>query len=184
MSGDKYFIREQNAIHFLTLTVVEWIDIFTRKDYKLVITDALNYCIREKGLIVHAWVLMSYHLHLIVQVQPPFRLSDVLRDFKKFTSKKMATIVQDINESRKDWMLHQFSHMAKVTGRAEVYKIWQDSNHAVNLEGGGERLVQKIEYIHNNPVRQLIVSRAEDYLFSSAIDYTGVNGLVKVDVIM
>ncbi len=58
MSGDRYFIRDQNAIYFLTPTVVEWLDVFTRNNHRRVIVDSLNYCIINKGLNVHAWCLI------------------------------------------------------------------------------------------------------------------------------
>ena len=60
MSGDRYTITDQNAMHFLTFTVIDWIDVFTRKDYKLELVDSMNYCIKEKGLIVYGWVIMRY----------------------------------------------------------------------------------------------------------------------------
>ena len=83
MSGDRYRIGDQHAAYFLTFTIVDWVDIFTRKEYKLVITDSLNYCIAEKGLEVFAWVLMSNHLHLIARAKEGFVLSHTIRDFKK-----------------------------------------------------------------------------------------------------
>lgn len=52
-------------MHFLTFTVIDWVDVFTRKEFKLEIVDSMNYCIREKGLIIYAWVIMSNHVHVI-----------------------------------------------------------------------------------------------------------------------
>lgn len=180
MSGDRYYITDQHGIYFLTFTVVEWVDIFTRKDYKLIITDSLNYCIEQKGIECYAWVVMSNHIHLIIRAVPPARLSDIIRDFKKFTSKKIVETIQLIAESRKEWLLHKFSHAAKSTGRAEFYKVWKDDNHAILLEDG-ERFKQKVHYIHQNPVRQMIVPQEADYIFSSAHDYSGgKQGLVKI----
>jgi REP element-mobilizing transposase RayT len=91
MSGDRYFITEQHATYYLTFTVVEWVDIFTRPVYKEAIVESLNYCIANKGLECNAWVLMSNHLHLVCRALPPVRLSDIIRDFKKFTSKNTGT---------------------------------------------------------------------------------------------
>lgn len=181
MSGDKYFITDQHASYFLTFTVVEWADVFTRIDYKQAIADSLNYCVAEKGLECFAWVLMTNHLHLIVRANPPARLSDIIRDFKKFTSKKIVELIETGNESRKEWLLHKFSFHARTTGRAENYKVWRDDNHAIYLDGTN-LWQQKIDYIHDNPVRQMIVSRGEDYSFSSASDYAGRKGLVKVSL--
>lgn len=79
-------------LYFLTLTVVDWVDIFTRPVYKHIIVDSLKYCQAQKGLVVYAWCLMSNHLHLIATNQEGFHLSDILRDFKKFTSKQILHI--------------------------------------------------------------------------------------------
>jgi len=183
MAGDRYLIVNQHDIYFLTFTVVEWLDVFTRKDYKFIITDSLNYCIREKGLECFAWVLMSNHMHLVARANSPFEMSDLIHDFKKFTSKKIVDTIQIIAESRREWLMHKFEHAAHSTGRAEHYKFWQDSSHPICLKGNAEWFRQRIEYTHQNPVRQMIVARAEDYLFSSACDYAGIQGLVKVTVV-
>ncbi len=89
MSGDKYFISDQNALYFLTFTVVGWLDVFTRKEYKIEIVNSLNYCIKFKGMEVYAWCLMSNHLHLIARAKEPTHLSDIIRDFKNFTAKSI-----------------------------------------------------------------------------------------------
>ena len=66
MSGDSYKLDDQNALYFLTFTVIDWVDVFTKPDYKLVLVDSMNYCVKEKGLTIYAWVLMSNHLHLMI----------------------------------------------------------------------------------------------------------------------
>ena len=182
MSGDRYHIDDQHAIYFLTFTVVDWIDVFARPEYKMIIVDSLNYCIENKGLVCYAWVLMTNHMHIIVRAEHPNRLSDVIRDYKKFTSKKLVESIDTITESRREWLLHKFEFNAKVTRRADNSKFWQDSNHAICLEGGGNRMQERIQYIHQNPVRQQIVAFPEDYIFSSAGDYAGRKGLVTVAI--
>lgn len=179
MSGDRYKISDQNSIYFLTITVVHWIDLFTRKDYKIIITDSLNYCIKRKGLDVFAWVLMSNHLHLMVKAKEGFVLSHIIRDFKKFTSKQIANKILEIGESRREWLLDKFAFEAKRIGRAKNYKIWTDDNHAICLDKT-EWIEQRLNYIHDNPVRQLIVQNPEDYLFSSAVDYADGKGYVEI----
>jgi len=179
MSGSRYNIANQEAPYFLTLTVVEWVDIFTRKDYKIIIVDALNYCVQNKGLEVYAWVIMSNHLHLIVRAKEGFVLSHILRDFKKFTSKEIVAAIQQPSESRRDWLLNRFSFEAKRTGRAKFYKLWTDDNHAICLENS-EWVLQRLNYIHQNPVRQMLVQNCQDYIFSSAADYAGGKGLVSI----
>lgn len=179
MSGDRYKISNQNAVHFLTLTVVHWIDLFTRKEYNYILTDSLNYCIKEKGLEVVSYVIMPSHVHLVCRVNEPFQLSDVLRDFKKFTSKKIVEAIMELPESRREWLLDKFSFEAKRTGRTENYKVWKDDNHAVEVVDYIS-IQQKVDYIHNNPVLAQIVRNPQDYVFSSAGDYSEQKGYVEV----
>lgn len=100
MSADNYYIEDQNAVYFITFTVSDWIDIFTRKEYRFVIVDSLNYCIENKGLIVYAWCLMSNHLHLVCQAKEGFGLSGIIRDFKKFTSKAIIKLIHEVAEPK------------------------------------------------------------------------------------
>ncbi len=69
MSGDRYKIDNQESVYFLTLTVVGWLDVFTRIEYKDVIVESLAWCQKEKGLSLHAWCLMTSHLHLVISVK-------------------------------------------------------------------------------------------------------------------
>ena len=177
MSADNYFIKDQNAVYFLTFTVTDWIDTFTRKEYKIEIVNSLNYCIQHKGLIVFAWCLMSNHLHLVCKANDGFRISEIIRDFKKFTSKSIVKLVSEIPESRKEWMLYRFEFAGKFDNRIKNYKFWQETNHAVLLDNT-EMIDQRINYTHENPVRAFIVSEPQDYLFSSARDYSGEKGYV------
>ena len=179
MSGDRYKIADQEQVYFLTLTVIDWVDVFTRKDYKIIIVDSLNYCIENKGLELFAWVIMSNHIHLMVRAKEGFILSHILRDFKKFTSKEITSKILEIGESRREWLLNKFAFEAKRTGRAKNYKLWRDDNHAICLEKS-EWVIQRLNYIHQNPVRQMIVNNSEEYVFSSAIDYADGKGLVNV----
>ncbi|WP_346854724.1 transposase [uncultured Draconibacterium sp.] len=181
MTAENYFIQDQNAAYFLTFTVTDWVDIFTRKEYKIEIVNSLNYCIKHKGLIVFAWCLMSNHLHLVCCAEEGFRISDIIRDFKKFTSKLFVEMIQNIPESRDDWMLYRFKYAGKFDNRITQYKFWQETNHAVLLDSS-EKIVQRINYTHENPVRTLIVAHPHEYLFSSAIDYAGEQGFVDVQL--
>jgi len=181
MSGDRYPIVNQNGIYFLTMTIVDWIDLFTRKEYSMIIVDSFNYCIESKNLEVFSWVIMSSHVHLICKVNEPGTLSDFLRDFKKYTSKQLIQAIEEVGESRRKWLLDKFGFEAKRTGRAKYYKVWKDDNHAIEI-GDYITIEGKIEYIHNNPVSAMIVAQPEDYIFSSAIDYADGTGLVKVTV--
>jgi REP element-mobilizing transposase RayT len=175
--------RITGEMYFVTDTVVDWVDIFTRPVYKHIIIDSLKYCQQHKGLIIYAWVLMSNHLHAIVGTTGDNALSDIWRDFKKFTSKEIiATIKTEISESRSEWMLNRFEYSGKNDKKIKNYRFWQEGNDAQGIYLN-EYFEQKLNYIHYNPVKAEIVNRPEDYRYSSAIDYAGGKGLLKVVVV-
>jgi REP element-mobilizing transposase RayT len=122
---------------------------------------------------------MSNHLHLVANANENFRLSDIIRDFKKFTAKRIVEAINSENESRKDWLLYRFSFAGKFDHRIKNYKVWQDTSHPILLDSN-YLIDQKINYIDQNPVRALIVENADEYLFSSACDYAGKTGMLKV----
>ena len=181
MSGDKYIIRDQNAKHFLTFTIIDWVDVFTNKEYKLEIVDSMNYCIKEKGLMVYGWVIMSNHIHCIWQAKEGFALSEIIRDFKKFTAKRILDMLATEPESRREWMIRKFEFAGKRLNRIKKYKFWKDDNHAIYLGDMDTLLLeQKLNYIHNKPVKSMIVIEPQHYLFSSARDYCDELGLVAI----
>ncbi|CAN5479237.1 hypothetical protein BH09BAC3_BH09BAC3_38570 [soil metagenome] len=107
--GFKYSVRS-DELHFLTHTIVDWIDVFTRQELSTIIVDSLNYCVDKKGLEIGCWCLMPSHLHMIARMTEGAEnnLSSVMRDFKKFTSKEIVKTIPEINESRKEWLLKHF----------------------------------------------------------------------------
>jgi putative transposase len=177
--SDKYKIRESNKAYFVTLTIVDWVDVFSKKIYRLKIIESLQYCQEKKGLEIYAWCLMTNHLHLIVKATGEQTLSEILRDFKKFTARTILAAIEEITESRKNWMLKRFEYKGKFLKRIEKYKFWQDGNHAQMIRNS-EFFFQKLNYIHLNPVREMIVRNPEDYCFSSARNYAGLDSLLDV----
>ena len=184
MSDRGYSIKDQHAIHFITFAVVQWIDVFSRKEYADILLESLKFCQQKKGLRVHEWCIMSNHLHLIVSASEPNKLSDILRDFKKFTSSQiLKAIAENEKESRKNWMLWIFKKAGEKNNRNNEYQFWQQDNHPVQCDTN-DILESRITYLHENPVRAGIVREAQDYIYSSAIDYyTKEKGLVDIDFV-
>ena len=176
-----YKIQKQDGVYYLTLQIVGWVDIFSRKVYRDILVDSLNFCKRNKGLEIFAFVIMSNHVHLLVQCSRG-ALSDVIRQLKSFTAKKMLEMIESISESRRDWMLNFFEFAAKRHKRNEKYQIWTHENHAEEI-WSNKFIDQKVEYIHQNPVRAGFVQRAEEYLYSSARAYAGLDCLVEVTIV-
>ncbi len=177
--SEKYKIFDQVKPYFLTLTVVGWVDLFTRKSHKMTIIDSLSYCQKEKGLEIYGFCIMSSHIHMIARASGDFTLSEILRDLKKFTSKLLVKNIINENESRKNWMLELFRNASKKQKGKTIYKVWQDGNHPEEISSN-KFFDEKLDYIHNNPVKELIVEKPEDYFFSSARNYAGLDNYLDV----
>lgn len=154
--GNAYKIINKEGVYFMTFTVIGWVDIFTRKNYRDIVVDSFKYCQQQKGLILYGYVIMSSHVHLIVSTHAEYDLVAAIRDFKKFTSKAIIKSIQEIGESRREWLLNKFSFEAKRVKRGEKYKLWKDGYYAKEILSV-QFLRQKLDYIHNNPVEAGIV---------------------------
>lgn len=162
-----YIIKDQEAVHFVTFTVHQWVDVFTRQTYVDELIASLRYCQEVKGLEIYAWVIMTNHCHLILRASSGTSLSDIIRDFKKYTSKRIYKAIQEnSSESRKNWLLKALTYNDKIW-------FWEEGYHGEEITGMAF-FETKLDYIHLNPVRAGIVEKEEDYLNSSAGDLYGV----------
>ncbi len=183
MSEDGFKIRDQNAIHFLTFSVVQYVDVFTKEIYKDILVESLKYCQANKGLLIKGYIFMPNHIHLIVAAKEGFQLSNILRDFKKFTSRAIIkTIEASEIESRKSWMLWLFKKAGENNDRNTINQFWQQGNHPIECYTS-EIFKSRLDYLHYNPVKAGLVWNPEDYKYSSAIDYlTNRKGLIEIDL--
>lgn len=179
----RYKVHNQNHTYFLTLTTVGWVDVFTRKEYRDILIDSLRYCQEHKGLQLYAYVIMSNHLHLMASAKEPHKLTDILRDFKKFTANKIKNEIRNSGkESRREWLDRLLQWFARTTPGKKDFTLWQSDNHPIEVYS--PRVIeQKLAYIHLNPVRAHIVALREHYLHSSASNYATGKGLLDVIVI-
>ena len=167
----KYAIHDPNEIYFVTFTVVNWIDVFTRDMYREVVIDSICFCQQKKGLEVFAYCLMTNHIHLVIRAKEGFDLSDIIRDLKRFTSSKIRKAIEENNkESRRDWMLYLFGRVGKFNKRNKDFQFWRQDNHPIFLNTM-EIVHQRIQYTHQNPVKAGFVEDAEHWIWSSARAY-------------
>lgn len=160
-----YQIRDQGAVHYVTFTVHQWVDVFTRDLYRENLIESLRYCQNHKGLEIFCWVLMTNHCHLILRAKNE-NLSDIIRDFKKFTAKSIyQLLIDNPHESRKAWI----SKMLNFEGRIW---FWEEGYHGEEVYSI-EFYNQKSNYIHMNPVKAGFVEKEEEFLWSSAADFYG-----------
>jgi REP element-mobilizing transposase RayT len=178
-----YKFHNADGAYFVSFAVVDWIDVFTRKEYKDILLETLGFCQQNKGMEVFAWCIMSNHMHLVFRSAGENKPENILGDFKRFTSRKIIqAIIESQTESRKEWMLEQFKKAADQSSNVRNYQFWRHDNKPIEL-WSNKVITEKINYIHNNPVEEGLVFRPEDYVYSSAKDYCGEKGLLN-DVIV
>jgi len=132
---------------------------------------------------IFAWCIMSNHVHLIFRSVKGQNPELLLGDFKRFTSKAIVKAIQDsISESRKDWLLEQFAKAASQSSNVKGFQFWRHDNKPIEL-WSNKVIDEKLRYVHNNPVEEGLVFYPEDYVYSSARDYSGGKG-VLLDVVV
>jgi putative transposase len=172
--SEKFKFHDPEGLYFVTSTVVHGIGLFTRKGLKHTIIDSLKHCQGHKGLIIHAWCLMPSHLHMIISSKgEPW--SNIMRDFKQFTTKQIIEEITLINESRSEWLLRAFEKAGKERKRISNNKVWQEGNQPKSIVTTAFP-DQKLNYILSNPTEAEIVDEAAQDLYCSARDYAGSNG--------
>jgi putative transposase len=176
----KYKFHNEAGLYFVSFATVYWIDIFTRQSYFNILANSVSYCRAQKGMQLYAYCFMPSHVHMIFRStnEKPMEL---LRDFKKHTSKKMIqTIANNSQESRREWLLWMLERAGKKSGNVEQYQFWQHHNQPIEL-WSTKVIKQKIDYIHNNPVISGLVAEPIHYKYSSARNYQDDNSILEID---
>jgi REP element-mobilizing transposase RayT len=161
---------DKNYAYFVTWTVVDWLPLFSEPVYRQIVLDALNFLRTNKHTQLNAFVVMATHIHAVLWPDDGISLSDVIRDFKRFTSRRIS---KEAEQRGAKQLLVRF-RAARTGNRAQevsTYQVWQEGSHAEALFS--EKFArQKIDYIHLNPVRAGMVEKADEWPYSSARSYT------------
>lgn len=173
MGRSRYKITEPQLPHFVTLTVLHWIPVFTRPGTVNILLDSLRFLSRD-GLRIYAWVVLENHCHFVLQ--SPALDKDIAR-LKSWTA---SNLIQYLAEHNVRQILDQLAFYKKAHKDDRAYQFWQEGVHPELIQGE-YMMRQKIEYIHQNPVKRGYVDAAEHWRYSSARDYAGVPGLLEVD---
>jgi putative transposase len=174
-----YKIRNKAAPHFITFGVIGFFPIFETSLYVEIYLDSIRYCQKNKGLLLHSWCLMPNHTHLIFSAENQ-NPSDILRDFKKYTSKHITSAIKaNTSDIKSETYIKRFNKAGKDNSRNQNIQFWQQDNRPKELYSK-IFIEQKLTYIHQNPVTAGIVSVAKDYPYSSAVDYSGGKGLLEI----
>ena len=173
-----YKFHNPNGLYFVSFAVVNWLDVFTRNEYKDIVLESLLFCQQEKGMEIIAWCIMTNHVHLIFRSVKGQHPSLLLGDLKRSTSKSIVKAIKgNPRESRKEFLLNQFKMSGSKASNVKNYQFWRHDNKPIELWSNAV-ITEKINYIHNNPVDAGLVYKAQDYVYSSAVDYAGEKGLL------
>jgi REP element-mobilizing transposase RayT len=179
-----YKFHNPDGAYFISFAVIDWLDVFTRNEYKNIVLDSLAYCQENKGMEIYAWCIMTNHVHLIFRSINGQKPELLIGDFKRFTSKSIVkAIKENTRESRREFFLNQFQKAADKSSNVKDYQFWRHDNKPIEL-WSNKVIFQKINYIHNNPVEEGLVYNPEDYVYSSARDYSGEKGILDNVVVV
>ena len=171
----RYKITDANGVYFVTSTIVEWLPIFTSQKYLEIIISSLKFCREQKQLKLYAYVILDNHFHLVVSGPD---LSNTLSSLKKFTARQ---ILAQLQEDRKGWLLNQLAYFKKRHKTESMHQVWQEGFHP-QLILDEAMLVQKIEYIHHNPVKRGLVDLPVQWRYSSARNFeSNDDSMIEID---
>ena len=177
MSRNYKFLNPE-GLYFISFAVVGWLDVFTRNEYRDLFLESVVFCQKEKGLEIHAWCIMTSHIHLVFRSVNGQKPELLIGDLKRFTSKSLVqAITENPRESRKEFLLDFFKKEASKSSNVNGHQFWRHDNKPIEL-WSNRVIKQKIDYVHQNPVESGLVYKAEDYIYSSARDYAGEKGLL------
>jgi len=173
MPRSRYHIINGQNPHFLTATINHWLPIFTRPDTVNIVLDSWRYLQREANFVLCGYVILENHLHLIAASED---LSRDMQRFKSFTAKEIITFLEQRQSAKILEMLALFKRHHKTES---TYQVWEEGNHPQMIESEA-MMRQKLEYIHQNPVKRGYVDQPEHWRYSSARNYAGMDGLIEV----
>jgi len=174
MGRSRYKIYEPTHLHFLTCTILNWLPIFTRKESVDILIQSFEYLQKEDNLKLYAYVILENHIHLVASSND---IAKSMRYFKSYIAKGILKLLQKENVTT---ILEQLAFYKKTHKTTATYQIWQEGIQPKLIQTDA-MMISKIKYIHENPVKRGYVDEAVHWRYSSARDYDGIEGLVKVE---
>ena len=183
MARKGFYIEDQRALHFVTFTLVYWVDLFSKTAYSEIVLENFRHYRSKQGLRIHGYVIMSNHIHAILSAtEPRYDLSSIIGNLKRYCANCFIELLQNEHDSRAWWMLKMFAHAASNHERNKKFQVWTHQNHPVQLDDA-TIIEQKLDYIHENPVKAGLVSEPEHWRYSSASNYARQLSVFKTDLI-
>jgi REP element-mobilizing transposase RayT len=163
----KYKFWDTYCIYFISFATINWIDVFTRSEYKEELIKCWQHCQEKKGLEIYAWCIMPSHVHMVIRtVDKP--LEGIVRDMKSYTSSRLKKLIKEHEqESRREWIMWMMERAGKRHGNNNHWQFWQQHNQPIEIVN--QKMYDEILwYIHQNPVVSGFVYEPEHWIYSSA----------------
>jgi len=174
MGRSRYKIYEPTAPHFITCTILHWIPIFTRTQTTDIVFDSLKYLQQSDNLKIYAYVILENHLHLIASSDD---LGKSINSFKRHTARQIIDLLKTSNVKT---ILDQLSFYKKAHKGDRKYQLWQEGIQPKQIQSDS-MMIDRINYIHNNPVKRGYVDEGKQWRYSSARSYEGIDWLIEVE---
>ena len=158
----------------MTCTVLHWIALFTNQQSVQILIDSLKHLQQSDNLKIYAYVILENHLHLVASSDD---IARSIKKFKSYTAKEILSLLQKQNIKT---ILDQLAFYKKAHKQETTYQVWQEGMQPKLIQTE-QMLREKINYIHNNPIKRGYVDEAKHWRYSSARDYEGINGLVEIE---
>jgi len=177
----KYKFGNKEGLYFVSFATVYWMYVFVRDVYCNVLTENLAYSMNSKGLGLYCWCIMPSHVHLIFRAKSIIQMK-CWAGLRNILLRLCVNRSRKILESRREWMLWLMERAAAKDSSVSGFKFWQHHNQPILL-WSKEVIKQKVDYIHRNPVVAGFVAEPEHWRYSSATDYSGMKGLIAIELL-
>lgn len=174
MGRSRYTITEPDQAHFMTCTVMEWLPVFTRPETVQIILDCWQYQREHQGLKLYGYVILENHLHFVAQAPD---LNKCIRSFKSFTARQL---IDCLKARGAESLLTRLRFAKRAHKEDREYQFWQEGTHA-EMVFSEAIMREKLDYIHQNPIKRGYVAKAEYWRYSSAGHYEGGECLIDID---
>jgi len=173
MTRDRYRIFETEYPYFMTSTIVAWLPVFARPPLVEIVLDSWRFLQRDRGVRIFGYVVMENHLHWIASGE---ELAPQVGRFKSFTARKILDAMQQLGFQTLLDELRFYKLRHKLD---QEFQLWQEGNHPQQIRDEA-MMIQKLEYIHHNPLRRGYVDDPQAWRYSSARSYAGQPGLLDI----
>lgn len=174
MGRSRYKVYEPTHPHFITCTILHWIPIFTNQESVQIVLDSLKYLQTNHNLKLFAYVILENHLHLVASSD------DMTKDIARFKSYTAREIINLLKTKNVTTILEQLEFYKKAHKVDREFQLWQEGMQPKLIQSE-KMMLEKIEYIHNNPIKRGYVDEASHWRYSSARDYEGIDGLLEIE---